>query len=134
MSTRPQRGVSTRAHARGARRRQGGSMKARIAGVSTSLPAVHGDWPERTLTSAEVEAQVGPFRPSPTIVRRMTGIESRHVMRDDQQASDLAAEAAAKLLADHGTVPDLLIFASASQDLVEPATAHIVAAKLGLTC
>ncbi|MEV7908184.1 3-oxoacyl-ACP synthase III family protein, partial [Streptomyces anulatus] len=29
---------------------------------------------------------------------------------------------------------DLLIFASASQDMVEPATAHIVAAKLGLSC
>lgn len=102
-------------------------MRARIAGVSAYLP-------ERTVTSAEVEGRIGPYRPHPTIVERMTGIRRRHVMRDDQQASDLAVEAAAKLLAETGGAPDLLIFGSASQDLIEPATAHIVAAKLGLTC
>ncbi|MDX6738925.1 ketoacyl-ACP synthase III [Actinocorallia sp. A-T 12471] len=102
-------------------------MRARIAGVSAYLP-------EHTVTSAEVEARIGPYRPHPTIVERMTGIRARHVMRPDQQASDLAVEAAAKLLADTGEAPDLLLFGSASQDLVEPATAHIVAAKLGLTC
>ncbi|GAA2722299.1 ketoacyl-ACP synthase III [Actinocorallia aurantiaca] len=102
-------------------------MRARIAGVAAYLP-------ERTVTSAEVEARIGPYRPHPTIVERMTGIRSRHVLRDDQQASDLAVEAAAKLLAEAGEEPDLLIFGSASQDLIEPATAHIVAAKLGLTC
>ncbi len=102
-------------------------MRARIAGVSAYLP-------ERTVTSAEAEARVGPYRPHPTIIERMTGIRRRHVMRDDQQASDLAVEAAAKLLAEAGAEPDLLIFGSASQDLIEPATAHIVAAKLGLGC
>ncbi|MFI0452519.1 3-oxoacyl-ACP synthase III family protein [Actinomadura sp. 6N118] len=111
-------------------------MRARIAGVTAYLP-------ERTVTSAEVEARVAAesaghgFRPLPTIVERMTGIRTRHVMRADQQASDLAVEAARKLLADRGTAPsdlDLLIFGSASQDLIEPATAHIVAAKLGATC
>ncbi|GAA3198217.1 ketoacyl-ACP synthase III [Actinocorallia longicatena] len=102
-------------------------MRARIAGVAAYLP-------EQTVTSREVEARIGPYRPHPTIVERMTGIRSRHVMRDDQQASDLAAEAAAKLLADQGAEPDLLVFASASQDMIEPATGHIVAAKLGLTC
>ncbi|MBO2450401.1 ketoacyl-ACP synthase III [Actinomadura barringtoniae] len=109
-------------------------MRTRIAGVAAHLP-------ERTRTSAEVEARVaaesGGYRPHPTIVERMTGIRARHVMRDDQQASDLAVEAARKLLADAGTAPedlDLLIFGSASQDLIEPATAHIVAAKLGAAC
>ncbi|MCD0448210.1 ketoacyl-ACP synthase III [Actinocorallia sp. API 0066] len=102
-------------------------MRARIAGVAAYLP-------EHTVSSAEVEARVGPYRPHPTIVERMTGIRARHVMRADQQASDLAVEAAAKLLADSGERPDLLVFGSASQDLIEPATAHIVAAKLGLTC
>ncbi|WP_433327177.1 3-oxoacyl-ACP synthase III family protein [Spirillospora sp. CA-294931] len=109
-------------------------MRARIAGVAAYLP-------ERTVTSAEVEARVEAesdgYRPLPTIVERMTGIRSRHVMRDDQQASDLAVEAARTLLAEQGRPPasiDLLIFGSASQDMVEPATAHIVAAKLGLGC
>jgi 3-oxoacyl-(acyl-carrier-protein) synthase III len=110
------------------------SIRARIAGVAAHLP-------ERTVTSTEVEARVAAesdgYRPHPTIVERMTGIRARHVMRDDQQASDLAVEAARKLLADAGTAAedlDLLIFGSASQDLIEPATAHIVAAKLGAAC
>jgi 3-oxoacyl-[acyl-carrier-protein] synthase-3 len=97
--------------------------------------------PERTVTSAEVEARIeaesGGFRPSPTIVERMTGIRARHVLADDEQASDLAVAAARRVLAERGHGPerlDLLIFASASQDLVEPATAHIVAAKLGASC
>ncbi|WP_067812439.1 3-oxoacyl-ACP synthase III family protein [Actinomadura kijaniata] len=109
-------------------------MRARIAAVAAHLP-------ERTLTSAEVEARVDAaspaFRPHPTIVERMTGIRSRHVMDDDQQASDLAVAAARTALADRGLPADrldLLVFGSASQDLVEPATAHIVAAKLGATC
>ncbi|MFB4312498.1 3-oxoacyl-ACP synthase III family protein [Actinomadura sp. 21ATH] len=109
-------------------------MRARIAGVAAYLPP-------RTMSSAEVEARVaasgGGYRPHPTIVERMTGIASRHLMRDDQQASDLAVEAARRLLDEHGTAPDrldLLIFGSASQDMIEPATAHIVAAELGADC
>src|SRR5699024_9566564 len=56
-----------------------------------------------------------------------------HVLPDGEDASDLAVAAARTLLAEHpGTAIDLLIFASASQDMVEPATSHIVAHKLGL--
>ncbi|GAT69230.1 3-oxoacyl-ACP synthase [Planomonospora sphaerica] len=44
-----------------------------------------------------------------------------------------AAEAAGSGRAAYADA-DLMIFASASQDMVEPATAHIVAAKLGLSC
>ncbi|GGV13314.1 3-oxoacyl-ACP synthase [Actinomadura cremea] len=109
-------------------------MRARITAVAAHLP-------ERTVTSAEVEARVAAespgYRPHPTIVERMTGIRARHVMRDDEQASDLAVAAARTVLTDRGLSPDgvdLLVFGSASQDLVEPATAHIVAAKLGATC
>ncbi|MBT2208376.1 MULTISPECIES: 3-oxoacyl-ACP synthase III family protein [Actinomadura] len=113
-------------------------MRARITAVAAHLPA-------RTVTSAEVEERVAaesgaaghPYRPRPTIVERMTGIRVRHVMRDDEQASDLAAAAARRVLAGRGLAPeavDLLVFGSASQDLVEPATAHIVAAKLGARC
>jgi 3-oxoacyl-[acyl-carrier-protein] synthase-3 len=105
-------------------------MGSRLAGVEVHLP-------ERCLSSTEVEALVGPYRPSPGLLARLTGIRSRHVAAADEQASDLAAAAARKLLAGTGTAPDevdLLLFASASQDLVEPATAHIVAAALGLAC
>ncbi|RFU43154.1 ketoacyl-ACP synthase III [Actinomadura logoneensis] len=101
-------------------------MRARIAGAASYLP-------ETVLTSAEVEARIEGYRPHPTIVERMTGIRARHVMRPDQQASDLAAEAVRRLGTDPAGV-DLLVFGSASQDLVEPATAHIVADKIGVSC
>ncbi len=58
-------------------------------------------------------------------------------MPDDWQASDVAAAAARKLLADTGTDPgdiDLLLFAAASQDMIEPATSHMTADRLGLRC
>src|ERR1044071_3775745 len=99
-------------------------MKARITGVAAYLP-------ERTVSSADVERRLEGCVPHRGVVERMTGIRRRHVAREDQQASDLAVAAAREL--DHADV-DLLVFASASQDMVEPATAHIVAAKLGLSC
>jgi 3-oxoacyl-[acyl-carrier-protein] synthase-3 len=109
-------------------------MRAGIIGAAAYLP------PHR-LSSRQVEQRIAAasdgFVPHATIVERLTGIRERHVAAADQQASDLAAAATAKLLADKGIASsnvDLLLFASASQDLVEPATAHIVAAKLGLAC
>ncbi|MEV0083626.1 ketoacyl-ACP synthase III [Saccharopolyspora sp. NPDC050642] len=109
-------------------------MSAHLAGVAVHLP-------EREVGTAAVErriaAESAAFVPPAGIIRRLTGIESRHVLGDEEQASDLAAAAARKLLAETGTSADdvdLLLFASASQDMVEPATAHIVAAKLGLRC
>ncbi|GII95627.1 3-oxoacyl-ACP synthase III family protein [Sinosporangium siamense] len=90
--------------------------------------------PEQTVTSREVELRIEGYKPNPGIVERMTGIRRRHVARDDQQASDLAVEAVRRLDGFDPADADLLIFASASQDMVEPATAHIVAAKLGVAC
>jgi acyl-CoA:acyl-CoA alkyltransferase len=107
--------------------------RVRIAGVATHLP-------EHRMTSAEVEAEIrrnSDFTPRPGIVEAMTGIRTRHLADAQTQASDLAVAASVKLLADAGiaaTDVDLLIFASASQDMAEPATAHIVAAKLGARC
>lgn len=99
-------------------------MRARITGVAAYLP-------EQTLSSAEVERRIEGYAPPPGTLERLTGIRFRHVARPDEQASDLAARAARELDLDD---IDLLIFASASQDMIEPATAHIVAAKLGLSC
>jgi len=69
------------------------------------------------------------------MVSRLTGVRRVHVADDDQQASDLAVAASRTVLGEAGLRPrdvDLLIFASATQDMVEPATSHIVAAKLGV--
>lgn len=106
---------------------------ARIAGVSAYLP-------ETWATSRDVEAQVersGPYRPRPGVIEKVTGIRRRCWAPEDWQASDLAVAAAQKLLAEAGLAAidiDLLLFASASQDMAEPATAHITAAKLGAQC
>ncbi|MEV5407277.1 ketoacyl-ACP synthase III [Thermopolyspora sp. NPDC052614] len=102
-------------------------MKARVTGVATYLP-------DRRLGSDEVERRIEGYVPHAGIVERLTGVRWRHVAGDDQQASDLAVEAIRKLDPAQLDGVDLLIFASASQDMVEPATAHIVAAKLGLSC
>ncbi|MFI8461556.1 3-oxoacyl-ACP synthase III family protein [Kitasatospora sp. NPDC085464] len=112
---------------------QGGGVRAVIAAVAVHLP-------EGALTSREAEQRIadsGPYRPRPGLIEAVTGIGARHVAPDDWQASDLAAAAARKLLPDAGLDTrdvDLLIFASASQDMVEPATAHILASKLGARC
>jgi acyl-CoA:acyl-CoA alkyltransferase len=68
------------------------------------------------------------------LFRRTTGIRQRQVVADGEYASDLAVDAATKVLADTGTDPldvDLLLFASATRDMTEPATAHVVQAALG---
>ncbi len=88
-------------------------------------------------TRERIAASGSPVVPPRGLLERFTGVRGVHVRDEDQQASDLAVAAAAKVLASAGTgikEVDLLLFASSCQDLLEPATAHIVAAKLGATC
>jgi 3-oxoacyl-(acyl-carrier-protein) synthase III len=69
-------------------------------------------------------------------IKRLTGVNWVHHRDEGQQASDLAAGAARTALDRAGLRPtdlDLLIFASASQDLIEPATSHIVSHLIGAT-
>ncbi|WP_419705768.1 3-oxoacyl-ACP synthase III family protein [Promicromonospora sp. NFX87] len=105
---------------------------ARIADVAVHLP-------ERTRDVAEAERELHRRNPkvAPRIpmVSRLTGVRRVHVADDDQQASDLAVAASRTVLDRAGLRADdvdLLIFASATQDMIEPATSHITAAKLGV--
>jgi 3-oxoacyl-[acyl-carrier-protein] synthase-3 len=71
------------------------------------------------------------------VVEMITGIRSRHVGAESDQASDLAAAAARAATAKANVDPlniDALIFASASQDMMEPATANMVQEKVGTHC
>ena len=67
-------------------------------------------------------------------VSRLTGVETVYRRIEGQNTSDFAAMAGKKAL-ERANLKiediDLLIFASASQDLIEPATSHIVASLLG---
>lgn len=106
----------------------------RIADVAVHLP-------EGGMATAEVEVRLAERNPDVELpaglIERLTGVRYRHVAPDDWQASDLAAAASRKLLAATGRDIDdidLLIFAATSADTIEPATAHIVADKLGARC
>lgn len=108
-------------------------VRSRIAGVGVHLP-------EQTRSTRETERMLRDGNPSlrlaTGLIRRMTGVDRVHVRDEGWQASDLAVAAARQILDPRTEAglpgPDLLLFASASQDLIEPATSHIAAAKLGL--
>jgi len=104
---------------------------ARIAGLGIHLP-------ELTRTTKQTERDLRSLNPklklATGLIHRLTGVESVHLRPEGWETSDLAVAAAKDALAESPGDIDLLIFASASQDLIEPATSHIVAAKLGLDC
>jgi len=109
------------------------TVRAGIAGL--------GSWvPELVVTSEEVERRIAEasrehgFVPKPGVVLERTGVRERRYKQPHEQASDMAVAAARRAMADAGVEAgdlDLIIFASSSQDLVEPATSHLVSAKLG---
>jgi len=102
---------------------------ARIAGLGVFLP-------DGRRSTAETEARLAAANPGlrlPSgVIGRLTGVRGVHVRPDGWQTSDLAVAAARRALEQSPGPIDLLVFASASQDLIEPATSHIVAAKLGV--
>jgi 3-oxoacyl-(acyl-carrier-protein) synthase III len=105
--------------------------RARVLGISAYLPP-------RRRTSAEVEDLVAAASPSyrvrPGLIQALTGIRERRVADPGTHSSDLAAEAARRVCQTTGTDAgevDQVVFASASQDLIEPATANIVQEKVG---
>jgi 3-oxoacyl-[acyl-carrier-protein] synthase-3 len=114
-------------------RSAGPTVRAAIAGV--------GSWvPEDVITCEDVERRITEasrkhgFVPRPGVVLERTGVRERRYKRREDDASDLAVRAARRAIEQAGiTVQDidLIIFASSSQDLVEPATSHLVSHKLG---
>lgn len=84
-----------------------------------------------------IAAQSPGLRLRRGLIASRTGIRSRRVAEDCEQCSDLAVAAARSALCSAAVDVaeiDLLIFAAAGQDLIEPATAHIVQQKLGTSC
>jgi 3-oxoacyl-[acyl-carrier-protein] synthase-3 len=93
--------------------------------------------PERILTTAELQRDIeraSGLRLPERLFETVSGISHRHVAAPDEYASTLAVHAARRALTAADLDPldvDLVLFASASRDLVEPATGHIVQAELG---
>jgi acyl-CoA:acyl-CoA alkyltransferase len=103
--------------------------------VGIKALAVH--LPEHVVHNHEIIKRINYHNPAihNGALERLLGVKTRHFAGHEIQASDLACEAAKKILQNNkGLKVDLLIFAAASSDLIEPATANIVQTKLGLTC
>ncbi|MCX4820031.1 ketoacyl-ACP synthase III [Streptomyces sp. NBC_01142] len=101
------------------------------------ITAVGSLLPDEVLSSDRLQQEVAEnsgFTLPPTLLRQATGIATRRIAGNGVFASTLAVGAGRRALAAAGLDPldvDLLLFASASRDMVEPATAHIVQAELG---
>ena len=98
-------------------------------------------FPEKLLSSNDLESLVtqnSSYTPTQGIIEATTGIKERHVSLDDEFNSSLAIQACQKLFSLNNNITpndiDLLIFASAGQDMLEPATAHVVQDSIGTRC
>ncbi len=99
--------------------------------VWAGIVGVGGCVPERVVTNRELESLVDT---SDEWIRERTGIIERRIVRPEQSTSDLAVCAAQRALADAGVEPDavdLIIVATATPDMLFPATASLVQERLG---
>jgi 3-oxoacyl-[acyl-carrier-protein] synthase-3 len=88
--------------------------------------------PDRVMTNADFERILDTT--DEWIVSR-TGMHERHIARDDETTSDMAFAAATMAIARAGCAPATIgcvIVATVTPDYVFPATASVLAAKLGI--
>lgn len=93
--------------------------------------------PEYEVKNSHVESRLkeNGYDVPEGLFAQVMGSETRYYAAETEQASDLAVAASKKVLKQFPKEDvDLLIFAAACGDLIEPATANIVQSKLGLTC
>ena len=87
--------------------------------------------PEKIVTNDDLAKQVDT---SDEWIRARTGIQQRHIARDDELTSDLGVAAAERALAAAGRKAediDLIVVATTTPDRTFPSTAAIIQAKLG---
>ncbi len=100
---------------------------ARIIGIGSYLPS-------RVLSNAEMESLVDT---SDDWIFSRTGISERRLVAEGEATSDLAVVAVERALTDAGVAPsdiDLLVVGTSSPDMILPATACLVQARLGMSC
>jgi len=100
--------------------------------IHAAITAVNGYVPEYVLTNQELETMVDTN--DEWIVSR-TGIKERRILKGEGKAtSDLAVPAVLGLLEKRGITADdieLIIFCTSTPDMLFPATANILADKIG---
>jgi len=100
------------------------SLNVHLTGIGSYLP-------ERVLTNADLEKIVDT---TDSWIQERTGIRERHIIAEGQMTSDMAVEAAKVAMADAGiSIDDIdaLIVSTTTPDMIFPATATVVQAKLG---
>ena len=101
------------------------------------ITAVGAALPDRILTSQQLQDDIAAdsgLRLPERMFEKATGIATRRFAADGEYASTLAVAAARRALDAAGADPadlDLLVYASATRDVCEPATAHLVQDGLG---
>ncbi len=99
--------------------------RAKISGVAHWVP-------EKKLTNADLEKMVDTK--DEWIVSR-TGIKERRILEKGKGSSDMAVEACKRLFETTGTRPeeiDLIVFGTVTPDMVFPASACLLQAKMGM--
>src|SRR3982751_6919031 len=87
--------------------------------------------PEKRLTNADLMDIVDT---TDEWITTRTGIKERRIAAKDEQTSDMASKAALKALEQAGVAPievDLILVATATPDMLFPATACFVQKKIG---
>jgi 3-oxoacyl-[acyl-carrier-protein] synthase-3 len=98
----------------------------RIVGTGAYLPA-------KALTNQEIEQRIDT---SDEWIFSRTGIRSRFVADEDEQASDLALHASRRAMDAAGVTADdidLIVLATSTPDMIFPSTACLLQRKLGVT-
>jgi 3-oxoacyl-[acyl-carrier-protein] synthase III len=100
--------------------------------IRAAITAVAGFLPENILSNKDLEKMIDT---TDEWITTRTGIKERHIENDPKKAtSDMGAEAVKLLCKKRGIQPediDLLICGTVTGDMIFPATANLIAAKIG---
>ncbi|MCI4669789.1 MAG: ketoacyl-ACP synthase III [Bacteroidia bacterium] len=99
--------------------------------IKAAITAVGGYVPEKVLHNKDLEKMVDT---NDEWIRERTGIIERRILEEGRTTSDMAVEAIHDLLKKTNITPqdiDLIIVSTVSPDHVYPATANIIADKIG---
>jgi 3-oxoacyl-[acyl-carrier-protein] synthase-3 len=101
--------------------------------IRAAITGIAGYLPDYILTNEDLTRMVDT---SDEWIMSRVGIRERHILKEEGKAtSDMAVEAAKRLFEKTGTKPeeiDLLVWCGVSHDMVFPATANLIAEKLGI--
>ena len=104
-----------------------------MSGIKAAITGIHSWTPDYVLTNAELETIMDT---TDEWITTRTGIKERRLLKDsDKATSYLATKAVEGLLEKTGTKPEeveFLIVATATPDMLFPATANLVTGNLGM--